>query len=87
MIMRPLVNLSTPIAYRPSTNGQTERKNRSIKAELRKRCHQFGPDWPSMLKWIEFSYNTTVHKSGVLPVCVDVWARTKATDRTRSPAH
>ena len=51
------------LAYKPSTNGQTERKNRSIKTELRKRCHQFGPDWPSMLKWIEFSYNTTVHPS------------------------
>ena len=51
------------LAYRPSTNGQTERKNRSIKTELRKRCHQFGPDWPSLLKWIEFSYNTTVHPS------------------------
>ena len=51
------------LAYRPQTQGQTERKNRTIKAELLKRCHQFGPDWPSMLKWIEFSYNTTVHPS------------------------
>ena len=40
------------LAYRPQTQGQTERKNRTIKAELAKRFHQFGPDWPSMLKWI-----------------------------------
>ena len=32
------------LAYRPQTQGQTERKNRTIKAELIKRCHQFGPD-------------------------------------------
>ena len=51
------------LAYRPQTQGQTERKNRTIKAELKKRCHQFGPNWPAMLKWIEFSYNTTTHPS------------------------
>ena len=51
------------LAYRPQTQGQTERKNRTIKAELRKRIHQFGANWPSMLKWMEFSYNTTPHPS------------------------
>ena len=51
------------LAYRPQSQGQTERKNRTIKAELRKRFHQFGPNWPSMLKWIEFSYNTAPHPS------------------------
>ena len=51
------------LAYRPQSQGQTERKNRTIKSELIKRIHQFGSNWPSMLKWIEFSYNTTVHPS------------------------
>ena len=51
------------LAYRPQTQGQTERKNRTIKGEILKRSHQFGRDWPSMLKWIEFAYNTTTHPS------------------------
>ena len=51
------------LAYRPQTQGQTERKNRTIKAELVKRISQFGKSWPSYLKWIELAYNTTNHPS------------------------
>ena len=51
------------LAYRPQSNGQTERKNRTLKAELAKRIHQFGKNWPSYLKWIELAYNTTPHPS------------------------
>ena len=51
------------LAFRPQTQGQTERKNRTIKAELRKRIAQFGKAWPSYLKWIEMAYNTTPHAS------------------------
>ena len=59
----PLPKKEFALAYRPQTQGQCERKNRTVKAEIAKRCHQFGPDWPKMLKWIEFSYNTTKHPS------------------------
>ena len=51
------------LAYRPQTQGQTERKNRTLKAELIKRISQFGKDWPSYLKWIEMAYNSTPHPS------------------------
>jgi hypothetical protein len=51
------------LAYRPQSNGQTERKNRTIKAELTKRCHQLGKNWAPYLKWIEFAYNTTPHSA------------------------
>ena len=51
------------LAYRPQTQGQTERKNRTLKAELVKRISQFGKDWPSFLKWIEMAYNSTPHPS------------------------
>ena len=51
------------LAYRPQTQGQTERKNRTLKAELAKRIHQFGKSWPRYLKWIEMGYNCTPHKS------------------------
>ena len=51
------------LAYRPQTQGQTERKNRTIKAELAKRMHQFGSSWPKYLKWIEMAYNCTPHAS------------------------
>ena len=51
------------LAHRPMTQGQTERKNRTIKAELVKRISQFGKTWPSYLKWIEMAYNCTPHSS------------------------
>ena len=51
------------LSFRPMTQGQTERKNRTIKAELIKRIHQFGPKWPTFLKWIEMAYNCTPHPS------------------------
>ena len=51
------------LAYRPQTQGQTERKNRTLKAELAKRISQFGRAWPSYLKWIEMAYNCTPHPS------------------------
>ena len=51
------------LAYRPQSQGQTERKNRTLKAELTKRISQFGKSWPSYLKWIEMAYNCTPHPS------------------------
>ena len=51
------------LAYRPQSQGQTERKNRTLKAELVKRISQFGKTWPSYLKWIEMAYNCTTHPS------------------------
>ena len=51
------------LAYHPQSQGQTERKNRTLIAELSKRVAQYGSDWASHLPWIAFSYNTTPHTS------------------------
>jgi hypothetical protein len=51
------------LAYRPQSSGQTERKNRTIKAELTNRCLQLEKNWAPYLKWIEFAYNTTLHSA------------------------
>ena len=47
--------------YHPQSNGQTERKNRTIIQELSKRVAQYGPLWSKYLPWVEFNYNTTPH--------------------------
>ena len=51
------------LAYHPASNGQCERKNRTLIAELSKRVRQYGGDWSSQLKWVEFGLNTTPHTS------------------------
>ena len=35
--------------------------NRAIIAEITKRINQFGTNWASQLKWVEFAYNVTPH--------------------------
>ena len=47
--------------YHPQTQGQVERKNRTIIQEISKRVVQYGPQWSKFLPWIEFAYNTTPH--------------------------
>ena len=49
------------LSHHPQSNGQTERKNRTIIAELSKRIAQYGRDWVSQLPWIQFAYNSTPH--------------------------
>ena len=54
---------SFSLAYHPQSQGQCERKNRSIIAELAKRVAQYGTDWASQLPWVQFAYNSTPHSS------------------------
>ena len=56
------------MAYHPASQGQTERKNRTIIAELCKRVAQWGPQWTKYLPSLELGYNTTPHTSdGLTP--------------------
>ena len=47
------------MSYHPASDGACERMNRTIIAELAKRINQFGTEWASQLKWVEFAYNST----------------------------
>ena len=49
------------LSHHPQSQGQVERKNRSIIAELSKRVAQFGSDWAAQLPWIQLAYNSTPH--------------------------
>ena len=49
------------LAFHPQSQGQCERKNRFIIQELSKRIAQFGTDWVSQLKWLEWGYNVVPH--------------------------
>ena len=56
-------NKTFSLAHHPQSQGQCERKNRTIIAELSKRVAQYGKDWASQLPWIQLAYNTTPHTS------------------------
>ena len=51
------------MSYHPASNGQVERKNSTIIAELGKRIMQWGPQWSKYLGSLELGYNTTPHTS------------------------
>ena len=51
------------LAHHPQSQGQCERKNRTIIAELAKRVAQYGPDWASQIPFIQLAYNSTPHTS------------------------
>ena len=51
------------LAWHPQSNGQTERKNSTIIAQLSKRIAQYGSNWAAQLPYIEFCYNTTPHRA------------------------
>ena len=51
------------MVYNPRAQGQVERKNSTIIAELAKRIIQWGPQWSRYLGSLEFGYNTTPHSS------------------------
>ena len=49
--------------YHPQSQGQTERKNSTIIAELCRRVAQWGPQWVNYIPSLELAYNTTPHSS------------------------
>ncbi|KAE9310844.1 Transposon Ty3-I Gag-Pol polyprotein [Phytophthora rubi] len=64
-------NLSS--AFRPQTDGQTERTNRFIEDYLRGVVNPFQNDWDEYLHLAEFAYNRRVHSSiGMSPFEADL---------------
>lgn len=50
-------------AYRPQTDGQTERQNQVLEFYLRTYCNYRQDDWVSKLALAELTYNNSVHAS------------------------
>ena len=50
-------------ADHPQTDGQTERVNRSVEDILRSICAEHPTEWSSMLPFVEFAINNSVHAS------------------------
>ena len=46
-------------AFRPQTDGQTERVNQTLEAFLRAFCCKDQSDWASLLPWAEYCYNNS----------------------------
>ena len=49
--------------YHPQGNGQVERHNRVIADVLSKYCAENHRDWDTMLPYVNFVYNTTIHRT------------------------
>ena len=49
----------TSVAYRPQSQGNVERFNRTLITSLRKRLMQHGNSWVDHLPYVEWAYNTT----------------------------
>jgi Integrase zinc binding domain len=55
-------------AYRPQTNGQVERWNKTLLDSVRAFCQEHAKDWDLMLAHASLAYNQTVHSStGMAP--------------------
>ena len=50
---------NTSVAYRPQSQGNVERFNRTLIQALRKRLIQYGHQWTDHLQYVEWAYNTT----------------------------
>ena len=50
-------------AFRPQTDGQTERQNQTLEQYLRSYCNYRQDNWTSKLPLAEFSYNNSCHAS------------------------
>ena len=55
------LNFST--AYRPQTDGQTERTNQTLEQYLRLYCNYRQDNWVELLPLAEFAYNNASHSS------------------------
>ena len=54
------VRLRMSTAFRPQTDGQTERINQTLEQYLRQFCNYEQNDWCDMLPLAEYSYNNSV---------------------------
>jgi hypothetical protein len=55
-------------AFRPQTDGQTERQNQTLEQYLRVFCSFEQDDWAIWLNTAEFAYNDSIHAStGLTP--------------------
>jgi hypothetical protein len=60
-------------AFRPNTDGQTERTNRFVEDYIRNYVHVNQDNWPELLWSAEFAYNARVHESiGMSPFEADL---------------
>jgi hypothetical protein len=60
-------------AFRPNTDGQTERTNRFVEDYLRNYVHANQENWAELLSTAEFSYNSRIHESiGMSPFEADL---------------
>ncbi|KFY17374.1 hypothetical protein V491_05015 [Pseudogymnoascus sp. VKM F-3775] len=50
-------------AFRPQTDGQTERQNQTLEHYLRCYCNYAQDDWASKIALAEFSYNNSIHET------------------------
>lgn len=50
-------------AFRPQTDGQTERQNQTLEHYLRCYCNYAQDDWAAKLALAEFSYNNSTHET------------------------
>jgi RNase H-like domain found in reverse transcriptase/Reverse transcriptase (RNA-dependent DNA polymerase)/Integrase zinc binding domain/Integrase core domain/Retroviral aspartyl protease len=57
------VKLKLSVAYRPQTDGQTERFNRIFLQMLRGYVNQYHTDWPKHIPALVYAYNNTVHSA------------------------
>lgn len=57
------VNKTRTSPYHPEGDGLIERFNRTLKDQLSKCLYQQAEPWDTMLRSIQFSYNTSVHSS------------------------
>ena len=64
-------NLSS--AFKPSTDGQTERTNRFLEDYIRNYIHASQENWPELLWSAEVAYNSRIHESiGMSPYEADL---------------
>jgi transposase InsO family protein len=59
--------LSLSASYRPQTDGQTERFNRTFMSLLRATISQHKGDWEQQLPTVVYAYNNTVHSATGFP--------------------
>ena len=67
--------------YHPQGKRQVERHNRVLADVITKYCSETPRDWESILPYVVFVYNTTVHKSTrEITISLVFWRRSRLPD-------